>query len=337
MTAKVLGLASERQNSLTEGLIASVEAACNTIGITVRRVADATDEARVDSLIAIGYPHCYPDLLARRARAQRTLWYGEALPPPTRTTTLARLLRGLPSARALDVLIATSPDAGPLRRRLTRLRERAAVEREWARNLRELLAVKPQFDRIIVTSGDRSDSAQYARIQTDVIPFGYHEIGAGPLQAPAQPRDLPVLILGRDVSARTRRGFIVRTLSEQLAPGMVPTIVEGNVYGPERDRLLGRTRVVLDIHRVPGNSNTLRWVFATAAGAVLVSEPCSDPRPLIPGVHYVEAPIDRLSQAVRDILADEPKRRRIVEAGQDLLQGQLSMRHCLEQMLLSEP
>jgi hypothetical protein len=139
--------------------------------------------------------------------------------------------------------------------------------------------------------------------------------------------------LGADLFARTRRGAIVRRITESLKPSLAPVLVDGGLYGQEREDLLGRTRVVLDVHRVPGNFNGLRFMFAAAAGAVLVSEPCDDPRPLIPGKHYVEAPVEGLAAAIRDTLADEPRRRQIVEAGQELLRGELAMSRTLERVL----
>ena len=74
-------------------------------------------------------------------------------------------------------------------------------------------------------------------------------------------------------------------------------------------------------------------VLALAAGAVVVSEPMADPFPFVPGVHFVEAPADGLLAAARDLIADEPRRRRIASAGQSLLAGDLAMAASLKRVL----
>lgn len=331
----VLGLAAEGQDLLIAELMSGVEATCAELGTPTRNVMTSMDEAAVPVLLAIGYPGFYPDLMARPRSARRVLWYGENLPPVGSDTLLAGTLRAFPSARAFDLLIRALSLGGrrPPDRLLLRWRERAAVEREWARNRRGLLAERLLFDRIVVTSQDRATSARRVGVPVSVSPFGYHERSAGRLQPAEAPRDLDVVVFGTDLRARTRRGAILRQAEEGLRPSITPTLMDHGLYGPDRERLLGRTRVVLDIHRVPGNFNGLRFMFAAAAGAVLVSEPCDDPRPLVPGEHYVEAAVERLPDAIRDILADEPRRRRIVEAGQELLRGELAMRRTLERVI----
>ena len=91
--------------------------------------------------------------------------------------------------------------------------------------------------------------------------------------------------------------------------------------------------MVLNVGRSPGNFVGLRLVLAIAAGAVVVSEPMADPFPFVAGVHFVQAPLDGLLDAARELCADEPRRRRIAEAGQELLTSELSMGRCLGRAL----
>jgi hypothetical protein len=74
-------------------------------------------------------------------------------------------------------------------------------------------------------------------------------------------------------------------------------------------------------------------VAVLAAGAVLVSEPMAEPHPFVPGVHFVEAAPERMAAVTRALLADEPRRRRIVEAGQALLRDELTMTRSLAAVL----
>lgn len=104
-------------------------------------------------------------------------------------------------------------------------------------------------------------------------------------------------------------------------------------WGSDRDAILRRARVVLDVQRVPGNFTGLRWLLASAAGSVYVVEPMDDPAPMRPGIDHIEAPIDHLIEEVRRLLADEPARRSIAEESQVLLRGELTMPRSLQRVL----
>jgi hypothetical protein len=110
------------------------------------------------------------------------------------------------------------------------------------------------------------------------------------------------------------------------------TIVQG-VWGSERAALLRRTRVVVDVHRIPGNFVGLRLLLTLAAGAALVTEPMTDPWPFVPGIHFLEAPMSDLLDVARHLADDEGERTRLIEAGQTLLRDSLTMQVSLERVL----
>jgi len=68
-------------------------------------------------------------------------------------------------------------------------------------------------------------------------------------------------------------------------------------------------------------------------GQVVVTEPLDDPRPFIPGEHFVAAPADRLAKEALAVVADDERRRRIVETGQRFLRERLSMAASLAEVL----
>jgi hypothetical protein len=105
------------------------------------------------------------------------------------------------------------------------------------------------------------------------------------------------------------------------------------VWGAERNAILSRTKVVLDIQRIPGNFTGLRFLTSMAAGAVLVAEPIDDPHPFVPGVDHLEAPEGALAEVVASVVADQERWLEIASAGQARLTGELSMRASLEQVL----
>jgi hypothetical protein len=285
-------------------------------------------EVQAGTVLAVGFPHHNTDLLRSGRIGRRILWYGENLPPPGRSDLATLLYRRLPSGRLLDASMHALSIGGrrSVDGRLLRWRSRASVEREWHRNAQELAATAAHFDRIVMTSGDRAASAAELGIPASVSPFGYHPVMAGRItDAGVGHRDIEVLILGRDYDPRTRRGVDGSGVISSLRRSGSVTVVQGNLFGPERAQLLQRTKLVLDIHRVPGNASGLRFILATAAGAALVSEPSHDPSPAVPGIHYEEAALGDLAAVARQLASDEPRRRRMVEASQALITGPLAM------------
>jgi hypothetical protein len=129
-----------------------------------------------------------------------------------------------------------------------------------------------------------------------------------------------------------RRGRLFEDLLPALK-ALGPVAILDGVWGPERDAILGRSRTVVDIHRVPGNFTGLRFLTAFAAGAVLVTEPLDDPYPFVAGRDHIEAPADRLVDEVAALLDDEPARRTMAAVAQERLRGELSMRAILERVL----
>jgi hypothetical protein len=128
----------------------------------------------------------------------------------------------------------------------------------------------------------------------------------------------------------TRRARLVARLVASTGPDL---LVCHDTWGARRAALLRRTRVIVDIHRVPGNFVGMRLLLALAAGAVVITEPMTDPHPFVPGVHYVEAPVDGLLDAAQLVLADGDRHQAIVAAGQRLLTTDLSMERSVARVL----
>ncbi len=330
-----LAIADENQHQLHDELISAAGAAAAEMGIDGDRLSDPAREDEYDALLMLGSAHSYPSFQAAPHRARRICWYGENL-PNTRATALERIARALPSARLLDVVHDTVGRlAGPKTRdRILRLREQAAVEREWGRNARELSRANAWFDELVVSSRNRVTGAALVGWQARQVPFGYHAEMFGQLVAASEgERDIDVLFLGRDVAARGRRARWLEDFKRRLGSEPRVVVVDGGLYGADRHSLVRRARVMVDIHRVPDNSTGLRYLIGTAAGVALVTETSSDEWLPRPDEHVVEVPRSSLVDAVRGLLADEPRRSRLVEAGQHLLRGELSMATCLARAL----
>jgi hypothetical protein len=216
---------------------------------------------------------------------------------------------------------------------LRRAREQAAIVREPLDNLRLLKTGAPKFDRIVIDAHDRAAGAIAAGLAVDVIPYGYHESYAGPINGNGD-RPIDAVLLGHFVGRHGRRQRLVETVERGLAArGIGLTRLLRGTYGKERADVLARTRVVLDIHRLPGNWPGFRFIVASAGGAALISEPLARPEPLVPGVHYVEAAAQDMADAAAELLADEPRRRRLVAAAQHLLATELHLNAILPRVV----
>jgi hypothetical protein len=215
-------------------------------------------------------------------------------------------------------------------------REAAAIDHERVSNLAMARWCRERGARIVVTSRDRGASLDAAGIPATVVPFGYHPRHAGPLTPPDTARDIAVVVVGTGLNqTRLRRGRILARLRPELQGFGEIVEIDGR-WGEERDAILRRARVVLDIQRVPGNFTGLRWLLAAAAGCVYVGEPMDDPAPFRVGRDLVQAPIETVIPAIARLLGDEPSRRSIAIEAQALLSGELAMRHCLGRVLFGE-
>jgi hypothetical protein len=312
-------------------LIEAIAAASRELGIEPVLVGMPAAAAGLDRLLLVGRPGRFRPFLDSAGGPPRTVWTGEPLPRAPegpRTTPIAG--RRSMARRAVRPIGATLRRV-PLPSRIDRRRVSITTDRLTRANLDELAMAAAGGAELVVTSRDRGECLAAWGLAARVVPFGYHERHAGPLTpAGAGPRDVPLLLLGSR-AAHTRRATAVDRLRRGGA-GRGLRIADGT-WGSERERLLRRTRVMVDVHRIPGNFVGLRLLLSLAAGVALVTEPMTDPSPFVPGIHYLEAPLDDLLDVALALDADEPRRATIVEAGQALLRDHLTMRSSLEGVL----
>src|SRR5436190_14174655 len=331
----ILGLGIDADPVFAE-LIDAVRASAADLGIATRDIRTTDDTDGIARLLLIGRPGRYrPFFGAREAvGAARIVWTGEPLPTVRARRTAARAAATRPSAtparrvvRPIGAVLRAVRLPGGLDRRRVAL----TTERLLRANLWELAMAATAGARIVITSRDRAATLAAEGLEAAVVPFGYHERHAGPLTAAgAGPRDVRLLMLGSR-AGHTRRAREVAGLRRTEA-GRDLTVVEG-AWGDERAALLRRTRVVVDVHRIPGNFVGLRLLLTLAAGAALVTEPMTNPWPFVAGVHYLEAPASDVFDVAAGLANEDAQRVRLVEAGQALLRGDLTMQASLERVL----
>jgi hypothetical protein len=303
--------------------------------LDVRRISSADECRDLDVALAVGYPTAYPFLL-RATGCPRVAWLGEPVPPGDETIPEA-LLRRVPLGRALDAMIAASTVGRrrPPARRLSRLREAAAYGRDRRHNLLIHRIAARAGIRVVVTSAEQAGSLLRRGIRAAVVPFGYHRVMAGdPLDPADAGRDIDVLVLGTATTGvPTRRARITAEVLAGLGPTTRTTVVEDGLWGADRTALLRRSKIVLNVQRLPGNFTGIRSVLAAAAGALVVSEPVRDPVPFIPGTHYVESPAATLAACVDRYVADDHVRISTARAAQEFVVRELPMRASVARLL----
>lgn len=322
-----LGVAVFAQDRASTEMGTGVMDAAAELGWRSRPVSAPDYRGELTALIGLNCNRGLAKLLSASRTPNRVVWFGEPLPSMagpedsphvearSRVFALGRqAVSTLPRSRARTVL--------------GRLGGRMADLEPWD-NLRSALQLGSVAESFAVTSRDSAAILEAAGMPCRTVPFGYSPRQHGALQLDG-PRDLGTVVLGGFSGPRSRRRK--RIVEDWKARGLQVTVVEG-VWGDDRNSLLRRSRVVLQVHRFPGTFIGIRLVLALAAGAVVVSEPMRDPYPFVPGIHFIEAPLDRLPEEARALLADEPRRRRIAEAGQELLAGDLSMVRSLGRVL----
>lgn len=182
-----------------------------------------------------------------------------------------------------------------------------------------------------------------AGITARLLPLGYHSAW-GDLNAPENERDIDVLFLGGLGGLGGRRETILQATRTQLAQQGIALQTSAEVaprelWGPERNALIRRARIYLCVYRKPGEWSGTRFALGMANGALVVSEPVRDARPLVAGTHFVEAAPENLARVIQMYLADDTARQRICGAARELLRGSFSLQASARTLLhaLGEP
>ena len=157
-------------------------------------------------------------------------------------------------------------------------------------------------------------------------------------------RDIDVLFMGglddrRGAALAAMAPTLYRRRSELRLFRFEKPAVPGSpglLFGADKYRLLGRSKVLLNVHRDrsmhhadPSHARPYfewaRMIEAIANGCVVVSEASDDHEPLQPGVHFVEAAVDDMAAAVVGLLDDPERRERIASAAREAIGGERSL------------
>ncbi len=98
------------------------------------------------------------------------------------------------------------------------------------------------------------------------------------------------------------------------------------ITGANKYRRLGASKILLNLHRTTSAAlEWMRFLEAICNGCVVVSEPCLDPEPLVPGVHFLVSDVDRIAVVVDRLLDDSAELRVIRDRAYEFVRRELPM------------
>jgi hypothetical protein len=105
------------------------------------------------------------------------------------------------------------------------------------------------------------------------------------------------------------------------------------VQGERRTELLNRARILVNVARAPKQLAAGRFLLGMVNGALVVSDPVYAPEPFVPGVHFVEAPVDELAATCRRWLDDAAGRAHVTAAAHALVTRELTLENVLARLV----
>jgi Glycosyl transferases group 1 len=288
-----------------------------SLGMPARTVVEPDVDLSPDRIVWVGgNPRWY----------RRTLERIAALPADERPLVLVWHTEPLPM-----------PDAAGLRGQTLTARERVKVvlrdrrvndHYSNSRYLRQL-AAQGTADVLAVATGAYRAYLEQEGIAAELVPLGYHPSHGRLLDGE---RDIDVIFLG-DFRLPRRRRILRRLGREGVGVVTLGDYVNPELWGEGRVELMNRVKIALNIPRLEGHLPDLRLLVAMANGALVVSEPLYLPEPYVPGVHYVEAPVEELAQTIRHYSADEGARLQITDTAHRFVTTELTLDRSFSRLL----
>jgi hypothetical protein len=186
---------------------------------------------------------------------------------------------------------------------------------------------------LTITSPWTADFLRARGLNPVVIYLGMHPSWGDDL---GLERDIPVLWIGKIGSDRRRR-LLDRIRADLREQGIEMLMIDGvehpYVFGKERTILLNRTQIALNLLRATWDDNSLRYCLAAPNRTLIVTEPTLPHTAFKPGVHLVEAPIEKLSETICHYLSHQEERQQIVDRAYQLATTELTMSNAISQLL----
>lgn len=206
--------------------------------------------------------------------------------------------------------------------------------REWERvmvryyRLREYMRYG-YIDYLFTTTKAKHRFLAERAYDVQFVPFGYHRSFG---EYHGLERDVDVLFLGR--LNNKKREVLLHNLSVELsAQGVELKIVDSDCYGAERTKLLNRTKISIDLPRVPWDFAIERFLISMSCGALLVSEGKQPAEPFRAGVHFVQTQAADMAGTILRYLRNERERAEISMAAYEFVNKEITLKKSVTEVL----
>jgi hypothetical protein len=203
------------------------------------------------------------------------------------------------------------------------------MRHEWIR----AWVIEGILDSVVVSGATRATSLRDRGVRAAFVPFGYHP-GMG--RDHGRVRDIDVLFFGHVQGSRRER--ILNDLQSGLAArGHAPIRIETDCYGAEREILLNRTKICLNLPILSWEFAGIRLLRAIACGALVVSETLLEPAPYVPGLHFVQTSLQELPDTLKHYLEHTDDREKITRDAHAWLAKELTLERSISMILDPQP
>lgn len=227
------------------------------------------------------------------------------------------------------------PDARQRERTIALCTENPGTQ--WFEHTYQLV---PQFAAAV--SINRSSAAELQRrgIRCEHLQLGYTPLWDTWHREADPERQIDVLYFG---AADPRRDPLLGELGGQLwahrcqflVPPLEPRTRPRPDFLKETDKYhrLRSAEILLNLHRTTSSAlEWMRFLEAICNGCVVVSEPCLDSDPLVPGEHFVMEAVDQIAAGVNHLLAEPEQLRLMRERAYDFVRERLPMEPAAERL-----
>ena len=225
------------------------------------------------------------------------------------------------------------PDAAQCARTIALCTENPGTE--WFEHASDLL---PHFGAAMAINRGSVAELRRRGIACEHLQLGYSPLWDGWQRDESVERPIDVLYLGAEdlrrdaILAGYGRHLWARDC-EFLVPPLESRAIPRPDYltGTDKYQRLRAAQLLLNLHRAQSASmEWVRFLESASNGCVMVSEPCLDHDPLVPGEHFLAASAEGLPHVANRLLDDPDRLRSIRLAAYDYVRDQLPMRHGAE-------
>ncbi len=207
-------------------------------------------------------------------------------------------------------------------------------DREWERVMVRYYRLREYvrdgcIDYLFTTTKAKHRFLAERAYDVQFVPFGYHRSFG---EYHGLERDIDVLFLGR--LNNKRREVLLHNLSVELsAQGVELKIVDSDCYGVERTELLNRSKISVDLPRVPWDFAIERFLISMSCGALLVSEGKQPAEPFRAGVHFVQTQAADMAGTILRYLRNERERAEISMAAYEFVNKEITLKKSVTEVL----